>query len=229
MKPLILCVMPAAASMLPAAEPETEQEKNMNTLTVKEQVIVDIGAAVARGEQKTLASALNRGFDAGLTLAEAKEYVGQLYAYCGFPRALNAATTLQNVVNERAASNRPVPEGKQPSALPAGKSIDFGTANQTKLCGAPVKGGLFDFHPQLDEYLKAHLFGDIFARDNVDWRTRELLTVAALAARPETEPQMKAHLQIAKNNGVTDEQGAAIVARGVSWLRCPPVRSVFSP
>ena len=47
----------------------------------------------------------------------------------------------------------------------------------------------------------------------MDWRTRELLTVAALAARPETEPQMKAHLQIAKNNGVTDEQGAAIVAR----------------
>ena len=213
MKPLILCVMLAAAAMLSAAEPETEQEKTMNILTVKEQVIVDIGAAVARGEQKTLASALNRGFDAGLTLAEAKEYVGQLYAYCGFPRALNAATTLQNVANERAASNRPVPEGKQPSALPAGKSIDFGTANQTKLCGAPVKGGLFDFHPQLDEYLKAHLFGDIFARDNVDWRTRELLTVAALAARPETEPQMKAHLQIAKNNGVTDEQGAAIVAR----------------
>ena len=85
MKPLILCVLLAAAAMLPAAEPEPEQEKTMNILTVKEQVIVDIGAAVARGEQKTLASALNRGFDAGLTLAEAKEYVGQLYAYCGFP------------------------------------------------------------------------------------------------------------------------------------------------
>ncbi len=76
MKPLILCVMLAAAAMLSAAEPEPKQEKNMSVLTVKEEVIVDIGAAVARGEQKTLASALNRGFDAGLTLSEAKEYVG---------------------------------------------------------------------------------------------------------------------------------------------------------
>ena len=52
------------------------------------------------------------------------------------------------------------------------------------------------FHPQLDAYLKAHLFGDIFARDTLDWRTREIVTIAALAARPETEPQMKAHIAL---------------------------------
>jgi len=179
-----------------------------SSLTHKELAIADIGAAVARGDQKNLAAALDRGFDAGITLNEAKEYVGQLYAYCGFPRALNAAVTLMKV----AAEKKPA-EGRVPNPPPAGKAIDFGTANQTKLCGAPVKGPLFDFHPQLDEYLKAHLFGDIFARDNVDWRTRELLTVAALAARPETEPQMKAHIAIAKHNGVSDAQAAAIVAR----------------
>jgi len=179
-----------------------------NILTSKETAVVDIGAAVARGDQTALAGALNRGFDAGITLNEAKEYIGQLYAYCGFPRALNAAATLM-----KTAADRKPAEGRTPNPPPAGRAIDFGTANQTKLCGAPVKGSLFDFHPQLDEYLKAHLFGDIFARDNVDWRTRELLTIAALAARPETEPQMKAHIAIAKNNGVTDAQAAAIVAR----------------
>ena len=91
------------------------------------------------------------------------------------------------------------------------KALELGTANQTKLCGGPVKGALFDFHPQLDEYLKTHLFGDIFARDILDWRTREIVTIAALAARPETEPQMKAHIAIGKNNGITDAQAAAIV------------------
>ena len=179
-----------------------------NILTPKETAITDLAAAVARGDQTALAGALNRGFDAGITINEAKEYIGQLYAYCGFPRALNAAATLMKVVAEKKPA-----EGRAPNPLPAGKPIDFGTANQTKLCGAPVKGPLFDFHPQLDEYLKAHLFGDIFARDNVDWRTRELLTIAALAARPETEPQMKAHIAIGKNNGITDSQAAAVVAR----------------
>lgn len=181
---------------------------NSSILTTKECAIVDIGSAVARGDQTALADALNRGFKEGITLAEAKEYIGQLYAYCGFPRALNAAATLM-----KAAAEKKPAEGRAPNPPPAGKAIDFGTANQTKLCGAPVKGPLFDFHPQLDEYLKAHLFGDIFARDNVDWRTRELLTIAALAARPETEPQMKAHIAIGKNNGVTEAQAAAVVAR----------------
>ena len=178
------------------------------TLTQKELAIVDLSAATACGDQAALATALSRGFDAGLTLNEAKELVGQLYAYCGFPRALNAAATLMKV----AAEKKPA-MGRVPNPSPAGKALDYGTANQTKLCGAPVKGALFDFHPQLDEYLKAHLFGDIFARDNLDWRTREIATVAALAARPETAPQMKAHIAIAKNNGVTDAQAAEIVAR----------------
>ena len=113
----------------------------------------------------------------------------------------------------KVAAERKPTEGRTPNSPPQGKSIDFGTANQTKLCGGPVKGPLFDFHPQLDEYLKAHLFGDIFARDNVDWRTREIATIAALAARSETAPQMKAHIAIGKNNGVTDAQAQEIVAR----------------
>ncbi len=193
---------------------------NAAELTPKEASIVDIGAWTARGEQDKLGAAFKAGFDAGLTLNEAKELVGQLYAYCGFPRALNAAGTLMKVWNEGngelGTGNRKWGEGPaadMPRGSLGGKALEIGTENQTKLCGGPVKGALFDFHPQLDEYLKTHLFGDIFARDNVDWRTRELVTIAALAARPETEPQMKAHIAIGKVNGVTDAQAKAIVRR----------------
>ncbi|MBQ2632594.1 MAG: carboxymuconolactone decarboxylase family protein [Kiritimatiellae bacterium] len=194
---------------------------NAAELTAKENAIVDIGAAVARGEQDKLGAAFKAGFDAGLTLNEAKELVGQLYAYCGFPRALNAAGTLQRVVessklkvesSDSTRSTRSTRLNDSPFLL-GERAIEIGTDNQTKLCGGPVKGALFDFHPQLDAYLKAHLFGDIFARDNVDWRTREIVTIAALAARPETAPQLKAHIAIGKLNGITDAQAAEIVRR----------------
>ena len=92
------------------------------------------------------------------------------------------------------------------------KALEIGTVNQTKLCGGPVSGPLFDFHPQLDAYLKAHLFGDIFERKVLDWRTRELVTVAALAARPETAPQCASHVGVARLNGVTPAQTDAILA-----------------
>ena len=166
------------------------------------------GAAIARGEQDKLAAAFTEAFDAGLTLDQAKEVVGQLYAYCGFPRALNAATTLMEMPHPESPD---CPEPQEPFTL-GDTALSIGTANQTKLCGGPVAGPLFDFHPQLDAYLKAHLFGDIFARDVLDWRTRELVTVAALAARPETAPQCAAHVKIANLNGVTPEQTDAILA-----------------
>ena len=192
-------------------------------LTAKETAIVDIGAWTARGEQDKLGAAFKAGFDAGLTLNEAKELVGQLYAYCGFPRALNAAATLMKIEGYGLTRRRGEAESAENenggkirnggSFVLGDKALEIGTANQTKLCGGPVKGALFDFHPQLDEYLKTHLFGDIFARDILDWRTREIVTIAALAARPETEPQMKAHIAIGKVNGVTDAQAAEIVRR----------------
>ena len=180
-------------------------------LTPKENTIVDIGAWTARGEQDKLGAAFKAGFDAGLTLNEAKELVGQLYAYCGFPRTLNAAGTLMKVAGEVKPTEGPA--ASMPRGSLGERALPVGTANQTKLCGGPVKGALFDFHPQLDEYLKTHLFGDIFARDVLDWRTREIVTIAALAARPETAPQMKAHIAIGKENGVTDAQATEIVRR----------------
>ena len=196
---------------------------NAAELTPKETAIVDIGAWTARGEQDKLGAAFRAGFDAGLTLNEAKELVGQLYAYCGFPRALNAAATLMKIEGYGLTRRRGEAESAENenggkirnggSFVLGDKALEIGTENQTKLCGGPVKGALFDFHPQLDEYLKTHLFGDIFARGNVDWRTREIVTIAALAARPETEPQMKAHIAIGKLNGVTDAQAEAILRR----------------
>ena len=102
MKIKMMQTMFAAAVMLAAAAETFGGEKMQNSiLTEKECAVADIGAAVARGDQTALAGALNRGFDAGMTLNEAKEYVGQLYAYCGFPRALNAAATLMKAAAEK--------------------------------------------------------------------------------------------------------------------------------
>ena len=183
-----------------------EAKEMISPLTEKEQQIVAISMHTAHGNMPELKTALAAGLDAGLTVNETKEILVQLYAYCGFPRSLNALGNFLSLLNERKANGIQDPRGKEPGPLPDGKSIDFGTANQTRLCGAPVKGALFDFAPAIDEYLKAHLFGDIFGRDNLDWRTRELATIAALAAMDGVESQLASHIAIGRHNGVTDAQ-----------------------
>ena len=181
----------------------------MNVLSEKEEIIVAVSASAARGDQVSLRASLASGLDAGITINEFKEILIQVYAYCGFPRSLNALDTFMSLLKERGDKDL---EGKFPSPLPEGKSIDFGTANQTQLCGAPVKGPLFEFAPAIDEFLKAHLFGDIFARDNLDWRTRELATIAMLTAIPGVESQQQSHIAIGKKNGLSEEQIHAILA-----------------
>ncbi len=189
---------------------QLEAEDDMKPLKEKEEKLIEISMYTARGNMPELRKALAAGLDAGLSVNEIKEVLVQLYAYCGFPRSLNALGNFMALLNEREAKGIRDAAGKLPGPLPEGKSIDFGTANQTKLCGAPVKGALFEFAPAIDEYLKAHLFGDIFSRDNLDWRTRELATIAALAAMEGVESQLASHIAIGKHNGVTEAQ--------ISWI-----------
>ena len=183
-----------------------EANERMKPLNEKEEKIVEISMQTARGHMPELKMSLARGLDAGLPVNEIKEILVQLYAYCGFPRSLNALGNFMSLLKERETKGIKDTAGRLPGPLPVGKSIDFGTVNQTKLCGAPVKGALFEFAPAIDEYLKAHLFGDIFSRDNLDWRTRELATIAALAAMDGVESQLNSHIAIGRHNGVTDVQ-----------------------
>ncbi len=178
------------------------------SLNAKQKSIATAASYAARGNQDGLKQALIEGLNAGVTVNEFKEILVQTYAYCGFPRSLNALNTLMLLEEERGYKDE---QGKLPSAKPQGSSLNYGTENQTKLVGRPVTGKVYEFAPIIDEFLKAHLFGDIFARDNVDWQTRELATIAMLASLGNVDNQLKGHIDIGKHNGLTNEQIAEIL------------------
>jgi quercetin dioxygenase-like cupin family protein len=179
----------------------------IESLTPQQQAIIPIAAFTANGDQEPLKIAVQAGLDAGLTVNEIKEVMVQLYAYAGFPRSLNALATCMTVVNERKAQGIEDETGKEASPLPEDKSVlELGTEVQTQLAGRPVAGPLFDFAPVANEYLQAHLFGDIFGRDVLGFQDRELATVAALASMTGVEPQLNAHVGMAANAGVTHQQ-----------------------
>ncbi len=179
----------------------------VENLSEREKNIVLISAFTANGDLEKLEDAVNSGLDAGLTINEIKDSMVQLYAYCGFPRSLNALTTLLNISKERAGKGIKDEIGKTATPLPKNTNIyELGTKVQTELVGAPVKGELYAFSPDSDRYLKAHLFGDIFSSDVLDYKTRELVTVAALSAMEGVNPQLQAHMVMSQNAGVTIEE-----------------------
>lgn len=178
-----------------------------NHLNAKQRALVPIAAFTANGDLPKLKTALSEGLDAGLTVNEIKEILVQLYAYAGFPRSLNGIGTFMAVMDERGKKGIKDEMGREASPMPAGKSsLELGAKNQTKLVGQPVTGALYDFAPAIDQFLKAHLFGDIFQRDVLNWQDRELATVAALAAIEGVNPQLQGHMAIGMHNGLTPGQ-----------------------
>ena len=197
-----------AASNSHGTQIMTETLPAAQTLSVRQQAIIPIAAFAAAGDMSRLGPALNQGLDAGLTVNDAKEVLVQLYAYAGFPRSLNALGELMKVVEARKQRGIQDAQGQAPSRpIPKGDAlIAAGTVNQTSLVGVPVKGALFDFAPAVGEYLKTHLFGDIFERDNLDWQSRELATLGMLSALQGTDSQLQSHMSISMNVGLTASQ-----------------------
>ena len=203
----------ALAVLLVACSPKQQTEtKDMNQLSfTTEQAawMSAIACVEAKGDLIALESAIHNGLEAELTVSQIKEALSQLYAYTGFPRSLNALGVLKNVVESRKSKDKRVIMGKDANALPDDyNALERGTAVQTQLTGKPFN---YEFAPATDYYLKAHLFGDIFARDNLTYADRELITVSALSGLEGVEPQLKSHIAGARNMGVSEEQLQGIV------------------
>ena len=191
-----------------ASQPMTSTPASAATLSSQQQSIPLIAAFMATSDMPNLNTALNQGLDAGLTISETREILVQLYAYVGFPRSLNALNELMTVVQARKQRGIDDAPGREPSrAIPTGDELLAAcTANQTKISGAPVKCPVFEFAPVANQFLQTHLFGDIFERDNLDWQSRELATVGALAATPGVESQLRSHMAASLRVGLSAAQ-----------------------
>lgn len=183
-----------------------------DVLSEKQYAIIPIAAFTASGELKKLEAALSGGLNAGMTVNEIKEVLIQLYAYAGFPRSLNALETFMTVVEQRQNNGLDDETGSAATPLTENESsLEIGTRNQTKLVGQPVKDPLFEFAPAIDQFLKSHLFDDIFQRDTLDWQMRELATISALATLSGVNSQLKSHYSMSLNTGLTLEKLWAFV------------------
>ena len=203
----------------------TTMNISAKTLSERQLLLCACASLEAQGDLERLDPAIRKTLDGGVTVNELKEAFSHLYAYTGFPRSLNALSTLEKVLADRKAQGVIDNEGK-PWTRPAvwdnaDQALKQGTEVQTRLTGKPFN---YDFCPQDDYYLKSHLFGDIFAGDQLTASDRELVTVAALSSMKGVKPQLAAHKAGAVNMGNTKEQVdelcAWLSANGYSQVDC---------
>lgn len=72
--------------------------------------------------------------------------------------------------------------------------------------GERVLAALAPIAPDFARLLIEFPFGDIYSRESLDLKSREIATIAALAALGNATPQLKVHIEGALNVGCTREE-----------------------
>lgn len=77
--------------------------------------------------------------------------------------------------------------------------------------GEKVINSLANICPDLGKYIIEYPFGDIYLREGLDLKTRELVTVAALTALGHCQPQLNVHINGALNVGCAPQEIVEVI------------------
>lgn len=196
-------------------EVECRYAEANKVLTLREQAIVAVASYTGKGDLEHLKAAFVRALEAGMTINEVNEVLIHAYAYCGFPRSLRAIQTFMRVVDERKANGINDKVGREASVITdSGNRYERGRDVLAEISGVSAdapKAGYALFAPVIERFLKEHLFADLFERDLLTYRERELATVSILAGVGGVEPMFKSHAAICLHLGIMPEQLSALL------------------
>ena len=77
--------------------------------------------------------------------------------------------------------------------------------------GEKVINSLANICPDLGKYIIEYPFGDIYQREGLDLKTREVVTVAALTALGHCQPQLNVHINGALNVGCAPQEIVEVI------------------
>lgn len=162
------------------------------------------------------------GLNAGCTPVEIREAIYQCAPFIGFPKTLNAISTMNEVFLENGIS-LPLPE--QRTLESDRQRYEKGLEIQAPIYGEEIEKRYTwlpgDFAQAVPRFLTELCFGDFNTRSGLDSRTRELLTVVLLAALGGAEMQVKSHAEGALKAGNTKEEVVCALVHASGYMGFP--------
>jgi len=157
----------------------------------KEQAVVAALTAMGTAAPQ-LKVHIHAALHVGCTPEEVREVIIQMCGYAGFPATLNAMGTLMEVLKEtgRTLSTASVHAGRD-NRYQRGKDL----LSQIAPHQEQVLRETFDpINPDITKYVIEFGYGDIYARGILPIRSRQVATIAALAAKGTAPSQLRFHI-----------------------------------
>lgn len=97
-----------------------------------------------------------------------------------------------------------------------------------KIVQTAGRNALGEFAPEFAHFNDDVLFGENWNNNDIDVKTRSIITVVALMAQGITDSSLKFHLQNAKNHGVSQKEIAAVITHVGFYAGWPNAWAVFN-
>ena len=97
-----------------------------------------------------------------------------------------------------------------------------------KIVQTAGKNALGEFAPEFAHFNDDVLFGENWNNEDIDLKTRCIITVVALMSSGVTDSSLKYHLENAKNNGVTANNIAAVITHVAFYAGWSKAWAVFN-
>ena len=97
-----------------------------------------------------------------------------------------------------------------------------------KIVQTAGRNALGEFAPEFAHFNDDVLFGENWNNNDIDVKTRSIITVVALMAQGITDSSLKFHLQNAKDHGVSQKEIAAIITHVGFYAGWPKAWAVFN-
>jgi 4-carboxymuconolactone decarboxylase len=178
-----------------------------NALAPATRTLAAYAAAMARGDLGGARAALRAARAAGARRVAAEEAALMLMLYAGYPAALEGLRVLNETWPGRARRSR---EGTPARWRAAGERLCARVYGPSYARLVPAVQAL---HPDLAAWMVEHGYGRVLSRPGLSARSRELLTVAALAALGWPR-QLVSHLLGALRVGATEREVEAALLLG---------------
>lgn len=181
-----------------------------DALDLKSKEIAVVAALTAIGNATPqLKVHINGALNTGSTISEVKEVILQMSVYSGFPGCINAMNVLKEVLEERKVSGIEDEIGQQAEEIHSSDRLNMGEealSGIDSLQATKLRAAYDGFSPELVRFVLEYGYGDIFSRDNLDKKYRQIATIAALTALGTAQPQLKFHIHAGLNIGITEEE-----------------------
>ena len=97
-----------------------------------------------------------------------------------------------------------------------------------KIVQTAGRNALGDFAPEFAHFNDDVLFGENWNNQDIDVKTRCMITVASIMSQGLVGDALKHHIRNAKNNGVTQKEMAALITHVAFYAGWPKAWAVFN-